>query len=143
MLATSFEGPPISVVPVSIAESAEVPVSTETGELLTVTPDSPSNQNEGVCTGIVMNSMFPVYNVLFTPPSVKTPPEVSAAALGLFSSLVSQKDMSCDVRALLVARLYQNGLARVLASGIHARPIIPATEPSTRFEVTCDTAKRV
>jgi hypothetical protein len=146
----------MSVEPVAIAESAEVPVSTEMGEPLTVTPsyrlakfrncqtrdllDSPSNQNEGVGTGIVMKSMSPVYNVLFTPPSVKTPPKVSAAALGLLISLVSQKDISGDVRAFPVARLYQNGLDCVLASGVHARPITPATAPLTKFEVTCDTA---
>lgn len=127
----------------SMAERAELPVATETGELLTVTPDIPSNQNEGVCVGIVINSMSPVYNVSFVPPSVNTPPKVWAAALVLFNSLVSQKDISGEVRALLEARLYQNGLACVLASAVHAKPMIPETAPSIRLEVSCDTAKRV
>lgn len=82
--------------------------------------------------------MSPVYNVSLIPPSVKTPPNVCSVAAGLFISLVSQKDISDEERALLVRRLYQNGLARVEASGGHARPIIPETTSSTMPEATSD-----
>jgi len=144
----------MSVVPVSIAESAELPVFTETGDPLAVIPRSrlarsegyqarkslvsPSNQNEGGWLGIVKNSISPVCSVSFIPPSVKTPPFVISGAV-LSVSLLSQKDISVVVRALLFARLNQNGLARVLASGVHARPIIPETGASIRLSVSCDT----
>ena len=95
------------VVPVSIAEAAALPVGTETDLPCTVAPvgnimsglnsalpriplvgmmhapESSSIQNDGaLALESVLNSMSPVNNELFWPPSVMTPPAVSSTAVG-------------------------------------------------------------
>ena len=93
-------GPPISVVPLSMAAKAvvllviatDVP-STETADgkqrkdvsiviinknnVNSDSPDKDNNQNEGVETGILMNSMSPVNSDELVPPRVNSPPATS------------------------------------------------------------------
>jgi len=98
--ATSVVGPPISVVPVSMAAKAVVPVviatdvpPTETADgkqrkvvsIITInkntansnSPDKDNNQNEGVETGISINSISPVNSDELVPPRVNSPPTTS------------------------------------------------------------------
>jgi len=72
---TSSVGPPIAVVPVSIAVIAAFPVEMDTDFPCTVTADKDSSQNDGwAALTRSWNSMLPVNKEELVPPRVNVPP---------------------------------------------------------------------
>jgi len=108
---TAAVGPPISVVPVSMAAVFVLPMLTFFP--FTVTLDIVCSQNELPLAGGVKlwKSMLPWNNVVFVPPSVNTPPGSSVWAFGLLIKRVRKKENSGFVSKLPLMRACQNGTA--------------------------------
>jgi hypothetical protein len=109
----------------------------------TVIPDTVNNQNVGVFPVKLINSISPVKRELFVPPSVKTPPGSSLAAVRSFPNRVSQNDISWVASWFPSDRASQNGFAWVLAIVWNASPIMPDTELSRSCELAWLTASIV
>lgn len=79
---TSFVGPPIKVVPVSIAVRASLPVEIGIALPPAVRDVSDNSQKlDGIFDGILMNSILPWKKVELLPPRVNTPPGSSSCAV--------------------------------------------------------------
>jgi hypothetical protein len=139
MAATPSEGPPIAVVPVSIALTASSLLSV-TVFPCAVTADRDNCQNVGVEESTrSWNSMSPVNNDELVPPNVNVPP-------GSSDSLVERSNwnaISGAVSLLLEARACQKGTALVSARPSKARPISPETSPSIRPWSRASTVRKV
>ena len=92
-----------------------------------------SSQKVGcVKAGISKNSMSPVNNVLFVPPSVKIPPGSSSAAWEFVIWRVKKKDISGCASWFALMSACQKGTDCVDASASNAKPIIPDESPSSK-----------
>lgn len=145
ILATSSEGPPIRVVPVSMAESADDPPAIETGLPWTVTVLRGSSQYVGVVPNVPLvskskNSISPLNKEELVPPSVKTPPSSISFARGSLLKRVIQKENSGASSWPSLWRLCQNGVPPVLAMAEKARPRIPDVCPLSKPDCSRSTA---
>jgi hypothetical protein len=143
MVWTSSDGPPISVVPESIADKAALPVATFTALPCTVTLETASNQNVGVDgPAIGRNSMSPVKRLELVPPSVKEPPGSSSFTFFAPRKRVSQNAISGAVSWFEEINPCQKGTACVDEMAPNAKPKMPETEPESRpFDVDCTVRK--
>lgn len=123
-----------------MAAKALVPVLIVTDFPPTVTSDTDNSQNDGVETGMLINSMSPVNSVELVPPRVNTPPETSVCDASV--ARVSQKLISGEESWLVLASVSQKGVAPVEAMVLNARPIIPELLPSRRLSVTSSTDRK-
>jgi len=140
---TSVVGPPMRVVPVSIAANAEAPPVTVTGFPCATIPETLNSQKLGVWVAKGKNSMSPVNKLELVPPKVKTPPNSSSVACGSVRNRVIQKLISGAESWFPAARVCQKGVERVEEMVSKARPMIPETEPSRRPDDVWSTAKKV
>lgn len=131
---TSFVGPPISVVPVSMADSAVLAVI-GTDFPCTVTEFKVNSQKLGFA-GMFRKSMSPVNRLELVPPRVNTPPGSSSVAVGSLPNRVSQKDISGELNWPLLARASQKGVDWVEEIVEKARPMIPEILSSSNSDET-------